>query len=336
MYYSQNIVKKWIMETFNNRSQADLDFANLIKGKRVLVIGPSPYLEGKNLGKIFDEYDLVVRLNHGACLAESNPTDYGSKTDILYCNQKMRHHYKNQYPRSWMKELKALNVTYQIFPDATTKISCHKCLKDIRPSTLVDFQKVNKNNNNNNNNNSEELNIFHAQCLEQNSLELFKNYPGLLFRPVANNLLPKMDGRQDSFFINSNQSREFPDFTLTGVYAILDILNKKPKELRIAGIDFYAGAQGIEEKGKENNKIGIDPDKYNKITDKYASQYDEIYAQGYQIVVDKQKSNLFPHFDTNQVQLKFLKSVIKMAEDGYFGDSQLAIDKVLNKIINDI
>jgi len=326
MYYSQNIVKKWINDTFNNRSNVDNEYSNLIKNKRVIIVGPSPYLENKNLGKIFDQYDLVVRINHGFCLSESNPNDYGSRTDIIYCNQKMRHHYKNKYPEKWLSNLKVINSTYQIFPNnPTTSHYCYKCKNIILPETLIDFQKIKENNQSM----EPKLYIYHALCLEHNQDDFFSSlYPKLLFRKVSNNLLPRMDGSQDSFMYNSQMS-ELPDFTLTGVYAILDILIKNPSELRIAGMDFYAGAKNI-------NETSINPKDYNQITDKYINQYEQIYASGYQIVVDKEKTNLYPHFDTNKIQLKFLKTIIDMANDDYFKNSKLIIDKVLHTIINSV
>jgi len=60
----------------------DPSFLNLVKGKRVAIIGPSPHLVGKNIGEYIDDYDLVCRVN-SIVPVESIRCDYGKRTDIL-------------------------------------------------------------------------------------------------------------------------------------------------------------------------------------------------------------------------------------------------------------
>ena len=61
------------------------DLLNLIAGKHVQIVGPAPYLIGQKRGKEFDSIDVVVRLNEIIPLKHLRE-DYGSKTDILFCN----------------------------------------------------------------------------------------------------------------------------------------------------------------------------------------------------------------------------------------------------------
>lgn len=66
------------------------DFAALLAGKRVVVVGPARTLAGKGRGPFIDSFDLVVRLNESAEWILGNrsaQSDYGSRTDILYSNQ---------------------------------------------------------------------------------------------------------------------------------------------------------------------------------------------------------------------------------------------------------
>jgi hypothetical protein len=66
----------------------DPDFARLVSGKTVAVVGPARTLLGTRRGRHIDSHDLVVRFNdafeflHGADLL----ADAGERTDILYCN----------------------------------------------------------------------------------------------------------------------------------------------------------------------------------------------------------------------------------------------------------
>ena len=57
----------------------------LVEGKRVAVVGPSPHLINQNKGKLIDDYDVVVRVNYFQTPVE-NKKDYGSRTDIMFHN----------------------------------------------------------------------------------------------------------------------------------------------------------------------------------------------------------------------------------------------------------
>ncbi|GJQ20946.1 MAG: hypothetical protein HBSIN02_13010 [Bacteroidia bacterium] len=68
----------------------DPEFSRMLEGKRVVIAGPARTLAGKGLGGLIDSFDLVVRLNESVEWIIGNPAarqDYGSRTDILYCNQ---------------------------------------------------------------------------------------------------------------------------------------------------------------------------------------------------------------------------------------------------------
>ena len=64
---------------FIDNCRIDEQFADLISGKRVAYVGPSPYLMGSGNGSKIDDYDIVVRIQ-GAIF---EPEDYGSKTHVI-------------------------------------------------------------------------------------------------------------------------------------------------------------------------------------------------------------------------------------------------------------
>ena len=70
-----------IME--KNRNNQSLQ--NLLKNKTVAIVGNSPNLIGKNLGKKIDSHDYVVRFNNFR--TENYEQDYGAKTNIWICCQ---------------------------------------------------------------------------------------------------------------------------------------------------------------------------------------------------------------------------------------------------------
>ncbi len=62
-------------------------FANYIKGKTVIVVGPSSNLIGLGLGNSFDnDYDVVVKTNGMVFVRNENKKDFGCKIDVLYVN----------------------------------------------------------------------------------------------------------------------------------------------------------------------------------------------------------------------------------------------------------
>jgi hypothetical protein len=62
----------------------DPAFANLVEGKRVAIVGPSPHLSGLGNGMFIDSYDIVIRLNQKFAMPKDKWADYGSKTDIMF------------------------------------------------------------------------------------------------------------------------------------------------------------------------------------------------------------------------------------------------------------
>lgn len=64
---------------FHNACSMDEQLNDYLKGKRIAFVGPAPYLSGTGAGKEIDDYDIVVRIQHGI----PNEADYGSRTDIV-------------------------------------------------------------------------------------------------------------------------------------------------------------------------------------------------------------------------------------------------------------
>lgn len=54
-----------------------------LNNKRIVLVGPSPHLMGKKLGKFIDSFDVVIRVNELGVIEEMSE-DYGSRTDIAF------------------------------------------------------------------------------------------------------------------------------------------------------------------------------------------------------------------------------------------------------------
>tara|TARA_Y100001963_G_scaffold159287_1_gene262345 strand:- start:21560 stop:22303 length:744 start_codon:yes stop_codon:yes gene_type:complete len=64
--------------------QPNEELLNILKDKRVAIVGPSPHLIGRNIGDLIDSYDIVCRVNE--VHATGYEADYGDRTDIIFHN----------------------------------------------------------------------------------------------------------------------------------------------------------------------------------------------------------------------------------------------------------
>ena len=79
-------IDQWIEYAARIR-ELEAQLAEVFADKRVAIIGNSPGLIGKGLGKEIDAHDLVVRINGGARIQA--PDDIGHKTDVMFLGATM-------------------------------------------------------------------------------------------------------------------------------------------------------------------------------------------------------------------------------------------------------
>jgi hypothetical protein len=73
-----------IKDTKGFREHTEIEnLKEMLSGKRVVVVCPSPSLEGLGEGELIDSYDVVVRINQKFKMSEEKEKDYGTKSDIL-------------------------------------------------------------------------------------------------------------------------------------------------------------------------------------------------------------------------------------------------------------
>ncbi len=67
----------------------DFEFEDYLRGKSVVLVGPSPIMEGRKKGKDIDNFDVVIRTNgmiDALSLNKDLYEDFGKRSDILYIN----------------------------------------------------------------------------------------------------------------------------------------------------------------------------------------------------------------------------------------------------------
>ncbi|HEX9900066.1 MAG TPA: glycosyltransferase family 29 protein [Candidatus Methylomirabilis sp.] len=67
-------------------ARPDAEFAALLTGKRVALVGPAPTVQGSGQGPRIDAHDVVVRLNHAVPIPPNLRPDVGTRTEVLYHN----------------------------------------------------------------------------------------------------------------------------------------------------------------------------------------------------------------------------------------------------------
>ena len=60
------------------------EYKNYLKGKRVVLVGPSKTLSMQEEGELIDSYDVVVRLNNMLNIPDDMKKHLGSRTDVVY------------------------------------------------------------------------------------------------------------------------------------------------------------------------------------------------------------------------------------------------------------
>ena len=73
---------KWL--DIRKNGKYDTQYNDLLKDKKVIIVGPSPSLEGKGMGEYIDSFDVVVRINKAFPIEKGLESDIGSRTDIHY------------------------------------------------------------------------------------------------------------------------------------------------------------------------------------------------------------------------------------------------------------
>jgi len=208
--------------------------SDLVKDKRVAIVGPSRSLMNEKLGASIDRYDVVVRINHGHRLTD-NASDYGTKTNIIYLNQKYRRHYGAAFPKEWFSAgLKLINVLGEKYREGL-ETPCAFCLKDFTTGDEIDLLRT-----------SEDYRVLHQHCYDQIHGHEFDYKDDCEVRRVH--------------LYDYEDIVRFTFNPLTGFLAFLDILLHHPKELGVFGFDFYDKAK----QNKDNETYG---DGYYQISD---------------------------------------------------------------------
>ena len=105
-YYYPNIFRKhlqicsnYIRYVYQNRKQIEWKpkvernisytsnpeiFYNLLRDKRVIIVGPSITVQKCGLGNLIDGFDIIVRLNKSVPLPKHMYNHIGSRTDVIY------------------------------------------------------------------------------------------------------------------------------------------------------------------------------------------------------------------------------------------------------------
>lgn len=207
------------------------EYKEYIRGKRVIFVGACPNLLKTGFGEIIDKYDVVVRSNGSFEIQNKYKKDYGSRTDVLYCNV--------QYAR----EMRPLPV--KRYAKCGIKFLCGK--------------------------------TFGTQDLEMYSHHVKVRS----IKHIIKRVHKQVHG------------------ALMGLFLIEDILECKPKELFLTGIDFF--------KSKRQQFV---PNDYREYLDGYLPQ--RIIDQGNIINMGKMEDGHNQYENTLHIYRLWKKNLVKM------------------------
>lgn len=206
------------------RRDGDNEFASLVEGKQIAVVGPARTLRGVGKGEWIDSRDLVVRFNDAFTFTERSgelPVDYGIRTDILYCNQVIlrKEILAGKSSRKRFAEFtRDSNLKYVVCTNNSLNFG-----PDGKPSPACDR-------------NDQDVPLLFARFLAEEA-------PGTKFRMVhsASELLIR--------WLKGNWGR-------TGFVALIDLLSFGPVGISIMGMTFYHGGGHIATNGPELHPRG--------------------------------------------------------------------------------
>lgn len=94
MSYNKEIIKSELekIKSGSLRLDFDPDYGDLLRGKRVAIVGPAETMIGTGQGGLIDSYDLVVRFNtviEYLPFSRELARDIGARIDILYSNNEV-------------------------------------------------------------------------------------------------------------------------------------------------------------------------------------------------------------------------------------------------------
>lgn len=220
------------MEEIDNYRISDDEktLANAVKGKKVIVVGPSPWMNNKKFGKEIDSYDIVVRVNQGIYLPINYSEDYGSRTDIIYTSQKARDRYLDKFPPEFLKTKLIVLLgqkKHENYPPM--KIFCKICEKEIVNGQNYCLNKDWVN--------GMPVELCHPKCV----------YPDLNY---------------DSFPVPivwrdiAKHQTQYGFSILTGVLAVHDMLCFGAESVHVMGFDFYDCVKKALRTNAEKTNVG--------------------------------------------------------------------------------
>lgn len=268
-----------------NSTILEKNLTDFIKDKRVIIIGPSPWMTDKKLGKLIDSYDIVVRLNSGLVLPKKNPTDFGSRTDLLYINQKIRRTFDSNLPEEWFTSgIKHISIVFQqLHVDLPKdKNKCYLCAKDMVKGQFIDGvtgpNLVNK----------DQHYLIHYDCGTNSKID-YDSYP----IPIIRRSLNEFDYLKK--LMKTKETKQGEDYNLLiGVHAFLDLIRREPAEIHVTGFDFYSAL-----KSSDSDKMLIDPETEEII-------FDTIYCKDYEVIEGSLKES---HKDAENIQRDLFKEI---------------------------
>ena len=180
--------------------EKNTNLSDILKNKRVILIGPAPYLEMVGDGELIDKFDIIIRLKSGYPIPSVLKSKIGSRTDIYYTNFKENQNYLT-IP-TYLQMIKE-NIKIIVFPYPRDFVYTHIPHNEKK---LVELLRKN----------------FTKAIMTLNKIP---NYP----------IHIKSDSTP-TYMINLNKL--IGTRATTGILAILDLLQYDLKELHLTGFTF--------------------------------------------------------------------------------------------------
>lgn len=214
------------------------DIAKYLEGKKVIIVGPAPYLEHKNIGYMIDGYDVVVRIKSGYPIPEPLKRDLGNRIDLWYTNLKgeQNHLSGNTYDEMEKNGLKTIIFPYPINYQKT----------DVFRTSIIKLISILRKN------------------FKEGISSIQKHYKN------KKQKCPFNISFDDNSYYFQQLEKIIGSRPTTGMLAIMDLLQYKIKKLQIVGFSFrYEVLKEQQKQSSDVNQFEGNPSKIFGLYSKY-------------------------------------------------------------------
>lgn len=251
-----------------------------LKGKRIIIVGPSPSLLKFNKGSFIDSFDVVCRIKKSFPVQKDMESKLGKRTDILISHLKIKgkSSYQNNFTLLDSNEFNRFDWEYYLEKNLDVRSSKYGNKKNAYRHFKKHGQKEGREHKFNN---PIRFIYFPFPLIKQ-----FKRFY-LTYKEECKNIDLPVEYQKNTDNLDYLKKKLDPYDPTTGIAAIKGILDYNIKELYITGITFQKDGFMSSYKSEKEHKVRTDQVKNIHNMDKEIQVLKELMSLDKRIIIDE-------------------------------------------------